>query len=841
AENPAVKVSVSVGTQKQERESRTTSVTHSKSNLNGGNVALISEKGKVALEGVDTRVKDTLLLDGKLGIESKGVADTYQNNTKNKNHSASVGVFIGLDRDSFGIGFEAGVSGGKGKENIETETWQNNQLQAGKIVTNSANGKLMLDATNVKANHWEGEVQDFEARSRQDISKYKSEYTEGSVHGTLAVGTTGVNGHVAYNGAKLNTAQVENQTAIDIGKGGMDVKVKKNAHFDGAVMTSQAEKENNRFQAGTLTTGDIENHSELKTRSAAISGGTSGVNPMSALSLLGNKNESERSTTKAAIGENIAITLTEDPNAETTLNQLNRDTQNANQKVTKHDISEVKETQELVKGIGEIAEKAYQIYTHSEREKVTEAKLALGKAQAQKASKEEIGKLEANLDRLQKEFDKNYGTGSKTKRALDVVAGALQGLAAKDVGQAAVGLASPYLNAEIKKYTEGDPQANLIAHALLGAVEAAATGNNVLAGAAAGAGSEAAADFIVKTLYKGKSTQDLTEAEKQNVTLLSQLASGLASGLIGDSTQSAAVGADIGKRAVENNYLSHSDVYAYQKALKKAIENGESVEEVHKHFKALSEKQRDELLADCDIDCRMTVPQTLLGAVNLADDLSGALNSWLQGLPFEEQGKFYQLVESENQKTIEALKEKQTGLEKGIELAMDASRLLAKEVDINTPKTKQSLYDSKKTREKLEKEFGKENVVSTTIAASGIRNTNLAGKKHPKTGVPFDSKGYPIFDDIAKYDTRLDIKSFRSATYPEQMEMATKQLYKDLGEDGLKKLFNQKQINAIKNGDKKIPGFTWHHHQDTGRMQLVPEWQHSKTGHIGGDYIQKGK
>ncbi len=282
AENPAVKISVSLGTQKQQRESRSQSVTHSKSTLNGGNIALISGAGKVALEGVDTRVKDTLLLDGKLGIESKGVADTYQNNTKNKNHSASVGVFIGLDRDSFGIGFEAGVSGGKGKENIETETWQNNQLQAGKIVTNSANGKLMLDATNVKANHWEGEVQDFEARSRQDISKYKSEYTEGSVHGTLAVGTTGVNGHVAYNGAKLNTAQVENQTAIDIGKGGMDVKVKKNAHFEGAVMTSQAEKENNRFQAGTLTTGDIENHSELKTRSVAISGGTSGVNPMSA-------------------------------------------------------------------------------------------------------------------------------------------------------------------------------------------------------------------------------------------------------------------------------------------------------------------------------------------------------------------------------------------------------------------------------------------------------------------------------------------------------------------------------------------------------------------------------
>ncbi|MES5674720.1 HNH endonuclease [Acinetobacter baumannii] len=34
---------------------------------------------------------------------------------------------------------------------------------------------------------------------------------------------------------------------------------------------------------------------------------------------------------------------------------------------------------------------------------------------------------------------------------------------------------------------------------------------------------------------------------------------------------------------------------------------------------------------------------------------------------------------------------------------------------------------------------------------------------------------------------------------------------------------------------------TWHHHQDNGRMQLVPEWEHSKTGHIGGDAMQGGK
>ena len=36
-------------------------------------------------------------------------------------------------------------------------------------------------------------------------------------------------------------------------------------------------------------------------------------------------------------------------------------------------------------------------------------------------------------------------------------------------------------------------------------------------------------------------------------------------------------------------------------------------------------------------------------------------------------------------------------------------------------------------------------------------------------------------------------------------------------------------------------GYTWHHHQDTERMQLAPEWYHSKTVYVGGDYIPKGK
>ena len=72
------------------------------------------------------------------------------------------------------------------------------------------------------------------------------------------------------------------------------------------------------------------------------------------------------------------------------------------------------------------------------------------------------------------------------------------------------------------------------------------------------------------------------------------------------------------------------------------------------------------------------------------------------------------------------------------------------------------------------------------------------------------------------------------------MRMATRDLYKHLGENGIKKQFNAEQISTIKAGKEKIPDYTWHHHQDTGRMQLVPSKLHAETGHIGGNSMENG-
>ncbi|MFY1052078.1 HNH endonuclease [Ectopseudomonas khazarica] len=118
---------------------------------------------------------------------------------------------------------------------------------------------------------------------------------------------------------------------------------------------------------------------------------------------------------------------------------------------------------------------------------------------------------------------------------------------------------------------------------------------------------------------------------------------------------------------------------------------------------------------------------------------------------------------------------------------------------------------------------------------------HLAGQRHPVTGVVFDNRGFPIFDDVAAFDTRISIDAFKSASYEGQMKLATKDLLGAIQQGQVKaSSFTAKQLQQINAGAKKIDGYTWHHHQDSGRMQLVPELIHSKTGHIGGEAMGGG-
>ena len=96
--------------------------------------------------------------------------------------------------------------------------------------------------------------------------------------------------------------------------------------------------------------------------------------------------------------------------------------------------------------------------------------------------------------------------------------------------------------------------------------------------------------------------------------------------------------------------------------------------------------------------------------------------------------------------------------------------------------------------------------------SKGVRNKHLANDVHPKTKVPFDSDGFPNFQGHLYKGGANDV-----------MIKPTKN-----------RLLDEDAANAAA-GYKKTPsGYTWHHHQETGRMQLVNTQIHRQTGHTGG-------
>ena len=102
--------------------------------------------------------------------------------------------------------------------------------------------------------------------------------------------------------------------------------------------------------------------------------------------------------------------------------------------------------------------------------------------------------------------------------------------------------------------------------------------------------------------------------------------------------------------------------------------------------------------------------------------------------------------------------------------------------------------------------------VEKSLLKYEVRNVRLANKVHPKTGVPFDESGFPDF---------------------------TKNLYKGGANDVMirptkNRILDEAAANTAA-GYKQTPkDYTWHHHQQTGRMQLVETKIHRKTGHTGG-------
>ncbi|EFO1501582.1 Contact-dependent inhibitor A, partial [Escherichia coli] len=394
--------------------------------------------------------------------------------------------------------------------------------------------------------------------SQQDTSKYDSKQTSVAAGGSFTFGSMTGSGYIAASRDKMKSRfdSVAEQTGMFSGDGGFDITVGNHTQLDGAVIASTATADKNSLDTGTLGFSDIHNEADYKVSHSGISlsGGGSfgdkfqGNMPGGMISAGGHSGHAE-GTTQAAVADGT-ITIRDRDNQKQNLANLSRDPAHANDSISP--IFDKEKEQRRLQTVGLISDIGSQVAdiarTQGELNALKAAKEATGETLPANATEKQRQEYLAKLRDTQayRNEKAKYGTGSEIQRGIQAATAALQGLAGGNLAGALAGASAPEL-AHLLKSTEKDPAVNAIAHAILGGAAAAMQGNNVAAGAAGAATGELAARAIAGMLYPGVKQSDLSEEQKQTISTLATVSAGLAGGLTGNSTASAAVGAQSGK------------------------------------------------------------------------------------------------------------------------------------------------------------------------------------------------------------------------------------------------------------------------------------------------------
>jgi hypothetical protein len=329
------------------------------------------------------------------------------------------------------------------------------------------------------------------------------------------------------------------------------------------VIASEAkDKSQNRLDTGTISFSDIENKADYQVSSSSAGVSSSG---MPSMPTSRNKNESEHSTTHSAVSEGTIIIRNKDTQKQD-INELSRDTEQANNEL-KHIFNKQKE-QDIIDQthlVSEIGGETLTMLNHIDRIRAeSKAKEAVEKEQ-EKAADKGIVLTDKQQQKIYEDAYKesmNQGMsamGSDTRQGIDMAVSLINGLISGDMTGAAAGALAPKIATIIKQQTEGSTVANTVSHAILGAVVAELQGNSALVGGLGAAASERGAEVIAGILYPDKDIKDLSQEERQQISALSQLATGLAIAAAGGDIQDVNTGVAAGKNAVENNGLSWGD------------------------------------------------------------------------------------------------------------------------------------------------------------------------------------------------------------------------------------------------------------------------------------------
>ncbi len=620
----AMGVSLSLTTQKSKSQQHAQSDVVSGSTLNAGNNLSVIATGKnkgehsgdIVIAGSQLKAGGDTLLSADKDVILSGAANTQQTSGKNSSSGGGIGVSIGAGGGSAGISIFANVNAAKGKDKGNGTDWTETTIDSGNTVTINSGRDTVLDGALVNGNKIIADVgRDLLMSSQQDNNDYDSKQTSVAAGGSFTFGSMTGSGYISANQDKMKSRfdSVAEQTGLYAGNGGFDITVGNHTQLDGAVITSTATADKNSLDTGTLGFSDLHNEADFKTEHSGISlsgGGSFGDNfqgnmPGGIIAVAGNNGHAE-GTTQAAVADGT-ITVRDKDGQQQDIANLSRDTEHANDSISP--IFDKEKEQNRLKEIGLISDIGGQAAdiarTQGELSAIKDAQekmksaspedRANAKAQWEKANP---GKTptsdDINGQVYQNYYDKAFadsgmGTGGAVQRGIQAATAALQGLAGGNIGGALAGASAPELANIIGHHAgiDDNDEAKAVAHAILGGVTAALQGNSAAAGAAGGATGELIAGAIAKVLYPDvKDLSTLSEDQKQTLSTLASISSGMAGGIAAGDISGAAAGASAGKNAVENNLLGGG------------TEDG-MAEEVRKHSKNIASCSTDPGSASC--------------------------------------------------------------------------------------------------------------------------------------------------------------------------------------------------------------------------------------------------
>lgn len=203
-------------------------------------------------------------------------------------------------------------------------------------------------------------------------------------------------------------------------------------------------------------------------------------------------------------------------------------------------------------------------------------------------------------------------------------------------------------------------------------------------------------------------------------------------------------------------------------------------------------------------------------------------------------------------KTNEGIKDLEPSTDLVLDNAVDNST--ENQSDTNENRTLRELTPEEK--EKL-KEIGMSdsNIEKCRVDENGIYhlktiNEGLEGTNHPVTGVPYERKQielngvkiegvFPKFDSV--FSCMLDEDNLQGSDQA-QFSDCMKKLREAVDSDPeLASKFSERQLEQIHDtSETNVSGYTWHHNEETGKMEFVKTSDHGPSNHTGGKSIWGG-